>query len=69
MGFFRQSMKINVVYKNGVKDRISPALLTTLINSRQIEQFERADGWAKIGVDPIRGMADMVYTGEERRSN
>jgi len=67
MAFFRRSTKINVVYKNGVKDRISPALLGTLINSKQIDQFEREDGWAKIGLDPIRGSGGVAYEGSERR--
>jgi len=67
MGFFRQSTKINVVYKNGVKDRISPALLNTLIDTRQIDQFERDEGWAKVGIDPTRKAAQTDYTGAERR--
>lgn len=69
MGFFRQSSKINVVYKNGVKDRISPALLNTLINTRQIDRFERQSGWARVGVDPVRGTTGQNhYSGEERRA-
>ena len=69
MGFFKRSSKVNVVYKNGVKDRISPALLSTLIDSRQIDQFERIDGWTRIGMDPIRGMGGIGYDGGERRYN
>ena len=69
MGFFKRSTKINVVYKNGVKDWISPALLGTLIDSKQIDQFERADGWARVGIDPIRGMGGTAYNGNERRIN
>jgi hypothetical protein len=69
MGFFRKSLKVNVVYKNGVKDRISPALLGTLIDSKQIDQFERIEGWAKVGIDPIRGMGGSPYDGVERRLN
>lgn len=67
MGFFRQSTKINVVYKNGVKDRISPALLGTLLDSKQIDQFERADGWAHVGVDPVRKSVMDDFSGSERR--
>lgn len=67
MGFFRQNTRINVIYKNGVKDRISPALLNTLINSRQIEQFERSSGWVRIGVDPVRVNSNADYSGIERR--
>lgn len=67
MAFFRRSTKINVVYKNGVKDRISPTLLGTLIDSKQIDQFERSDGWARVGLDPIRGMGGIGYEGGDRR--
>ena len=69
MGFFKQSAKINVVYKNGVKDRISPALLTTLLASRQIQKFERRDGWAQVGTDPIRAGGCGDYPGDERRAS
>ncbi|WP_303720852.1 GSU3473 family protein [Malonomonas rubra] len=69
MAFFRRSTKINVVYKNGVKDRISPALLGTLIDTKQIDQFERSEGWAKVGVDPLRGAGGTPYEGAERRLN
>lgn len=69
MVFFRRTTKVNVVYRNGVKDRISPALLGTLIDSRQIDQFERNDGWAKVGLDPIRGVGGVNYEGGERRIN
>lgn len=69
MAFLKRSTKLNVVYKNGVKDRISPALLGTLIDSKQIDQFERHEGWAKIGLDPIRGMGGVSFEGSERRLN
>ncbi|HMB16955.1 MAG TPA: hypothetical protein VKN62_11640 [Pelovirga sp.] len=68
MGFFKQSAKINVVYKNGVKDRISPALLTTLLASRQIQKFERRDGWVQVGTDPTRAGGYTDYLGDERRA-
>ncbi len=67
MGLFKRN-KINVVYKNGVKDRISPALLGTLLDSKQIDQFERVDGWARVGIDPLRGMGGSPFDGDERRT-
>ena len=69
MGFLRQATKINVIYKNGVKDRISPALLKTLIDTRQVDKFERSDGWAKVGRDPVRRNGKMDYAGTERRNS
>lgn len=67
MVFFRRSSKIKVVYTNGVQDRISPALLNSLIDSRLIDQFERVDGWVRVGIDPVRGMGGVSYDGSERR--
>jgi hypothetical protein len=69
MGYFRQNVKINVIYKNGVKDHISPALLGTLIHSKQIEKFERSNGWVKVGIDPVRCAKEADFGGTERRSN
>lgn len=67
MKLFRYSNRINVVYSNGVSDRITPALLDTLIRTRRIEQFERSEGWVDIGIDPIRGMGGSGYDGSDRR--
>ena len=67
MGTFRYSNKIKVVYDNGVSDQISPSLLDSLITSRRVEQFERSEGWAEIGIDPIRGMGGSRYGGDDRR--
>ncbi|SDZ78568.1 hypothetical protein SAMN05660420_00298 [Desulfuromusa kysingii] len=69
MGYFKQKPKVNVVYRNGVKDHISPALLATLISSKQIDKFERTSGWVQIGVDPVRGAASAGYSGPERRAS
>jgi hypothetical protein len=69
MGYFRQKTKINVIYKNGVKDHISPALLGTLINTQQIEKFERSNGWVQVGIDPVRCASGGDYSGTERRQN
>ncbi len=63
----KQVSKINVVYKNGAKDRIGPALLDAMIDAKQVEQFERDDGWAEVGIDPIRGMGGPPYAGRNRR--
>lgn len=67
MGFFRQNIQINVIYKNGVKDRISPALLSTLINSKQIDQFERSSGWVNVATDVVRHVGEVSFSGAERR--
>lgn len=69
MGYFRQKTQVNVIYRNGVKDHISPALLATLINSKQIDKFERSSGWVQVGVDPVRGSTAEGYSGPERRTS
>ena len=69
MGLFRQHVQVNVIYKNGVKDRITPALLSTLINSKQVEQFERSSGWVKVASDPIRHSGATNFSGIERRKS
>ena len=69
MGFFRQNIQINVVYKNGVKDRISPAMLGTLINSKQVEQFERSSGWVNVATDAVRHVGEVSFAGVERRQS
>lgn len=66
---YRHLHRINVVYTNGVTDRISPSLLDTLIVGHRVDRFERSDGWVEIGIDVIRGMGGPGYTGENRRTN
>ena len=66
MTFIPQSNRINVVYKNGVRDHISSALLKTLINSGQVVQFERSDGWVVVGEGAVRGIGG-TFAGDERR--
>ncbi len=61
--------RINVVYADGVPDRISPSLLDSLIAAKRIDQFERSDGWAEIGIDVLRGMGGPSYDGSDRRLN
>lgn len=58
--------KINVVYKNGVKDSISPGLLNVLLRSKQVTQFERSSGWVTVGKDAIRGTGG-AFSGVNRR--
>ncbi len=66
MEYVKPSVKISVIYKNGVKDRISPALLDALLDAEQVDRFQRADGWVKVGADPLRGLGGH-YAGAERR--
>ena len=62
-------MLIRVVYQNNKHDLVKPFLLGKLIASGQVKKFLRSDGWAIIGVSPLRGNNDGRYGGIERRNN
>jgi len=60
-------MMIRVRYPDGLTRMVRPPLLHQLIRTQKICEFRRADGWVKLGVDPIRHRRLMEYTGPERR--
>ena len=53
----------------GSYDYVSQAFLNDLIRHNKIIQFFRSNGWATIGVDPVRISNDIAsgYTGPDRR--
>ncbi len=55
-------MPVKAIYEN----EIEPSLLDELIASNKIRKFLRSDGWATVGIDPIRGYGGS-YKGSERR--
>ncbi|MGA1841047.1 MAG: GSU3473 family protein [bacterium] len=59
-------MLIHVQYTDDKYDMIKPKLLDEFILQGEIKKFKRADGWAVIGVDKIRGDGGH-YEGKERR--
>jgi hypothetical protein len=60
-------MLIRVRYPDGLTRIVRPALLHQLIMTQKISDFRRADGWVKLGVDPIRRRRVEDYAGPERR--
>lgn len=68
MGLFNRGQKIKVVYRNGTREKVSPSLLSSLIEANEIAQFQRSDGWVTIGIDRVRGMGGPPYLGDNRRS-
>jgi len=60
-------MLIRVRYPDGLTRMVRPALLHQLIRTHKISEFRRADGWIKLGVDPIRHRRVSDYAGPERR--
>jgi diguanylate cyclase (GGDEF)-like protein/PAS domain S-box-containing protein len=59
-------MLIKVMYQNNEYGTVNPFLLDELIASGKIKKFLRSEGWATIGIDPIRGTGGH-YKGPERR--
>src|SRR3990170_7138213 len=59
-------MLIKVEYSDNKHDMVNPFLLDELIASGKIKKFLRSEGWATIGIDPIRGTGGH-YKGPERR--
>ena len=60
-------MRIPVEYFDGNFDFVDPKRLDSLIKSRVITQFKRADGWVRVLKGPLRGQGGNKYNGPERR--
>lgn len=61
-------MLIQVRYTTGTYDYVSQAFLDDLIQGNKISQFLRSNGWATIGMDPLRECRiNGDYAGPERR--
>jgi len=58
--------EIMVVYDDGSTGSVAVSRLDTLIASGRIKSFMRADGWVRVGIDPIRR---MKCHGRDRRKN
>ena len=60
-------MLVSVVYRDNKMGLVDTVSLDELICSKKIKKFLRSEGWATIGVDPIRKMKEYCYKGPERR--
>ena len=58
---------IEVFFQNNQFGMIKPLLLDKLISADRIKKFRRSEGWATIGIDPIRGTGGY-YSGRDRRN-
>ncbi len=45
---------IDVILKDGTYHHFTPRVLNVLLESRRVHKFKRSDGWATVGVDPVR---------------
>jgi hypothetical protein len=69
MGVFRLRKLIPVRYADGHLDKIPSPLLNTLIETHQIIEFKRKEGWVVVGNSSIRGMNHGYLHGKDRRWN
>ena len=60
---------IDVILKDGTYHHFTPRVLDVLLESDRVHKFKRANGWATVGIDPIRAKKreDNDYQGTERR--
>ena len=60
---------IDVILKDGTYHHFTPRVLDVLLESHRVHKFKRANGWATVGIDPIRAKKreDNDYQGTERR--
>ncbi|MCF6178211.1 MAG: hypothetical protein L3J63_02325 [Geopsychrobacter sp.] len=58
---------IRVIYRTGEEDLVSPKFLDILLYLKQVQIFERNDGWTIVDVDPLRSVAADQSPGAERR--
>ncbi len=63
-------MLIRVMYLNGKFDMVRPHLLDALLQQGKVSGFMRSDGWASIGIAPLRQRKHVnTYNGPERRNS
>lgn len=60
-------MMVRVMYHDGMTEMVRPPVLQHLIETGKIHKFRRLDGWAILGVDPIRVEKHHRFQGSERR--
>lgn len=60
-------MMVRVMYHDGMTEMVRTPVLQHLIETAKIYKFRRSDGWAVLGVDPIRSGVLYGYQGQERR--
>ncbi|MFO7811620.1 MAG: hypothetical protein R6V21_01525 [Pelovirga sp.] len=60
-------LSVPVVYEDGMMDQVDPLSLQVLIEEEMIIKFQRGEGWAYVGVDPVRSKPRVDYPGPERR--
>jgi hypothetical protein len=60
-------MMIRVMYSDGRFDLVKQVMLDQLLEKNRVASFKRANGWAVVGRDPVRGAGGIAYQGQDRR--
>jgi hypothetical protein len=61
---------ISVIYQNNTHDLVKPFLLNELLAAGKVKKFLRSDGWAIVGVSPMRRNNTAYKSFDvERRNN
>jgi len=62
---------IDVILKDCTYHHFTPRVLNVLLESQRVHKFKRSEGWATVGVDPVRTkkMAPVngPFSGPDRR--
>jgi len=62
---------IDVILKDGTYHHFTPRVLNVLLDSQRVHKFKRSEGWATVGVDPVRtkklAPVDGLFSGPDRR--
>lgn len=64
---------IDVILKDGTYHHFTPRVLSVLLESRRVHKFKRSNGWATVGIDPVRSEATPgsreEFNGQDRRKS
>ena len=61
--------EVSVELVDGTVCRMSQEKFEYYLQQKKVSRFKRANGWAVIGQDHVRGETNSVYVGVERRSS
>ena len=67
-----KELGIEVVLHDLTTHKVDPRALDALLENDRVLKFRRTDGWAQVGIDPVRmkrAEAEPIYTGPERRTH
>jgi len=55
---------IDVILKDGTYHHFTPRVLNVLLDTGRVSKFKRSNGWATVGIDPVRIYATSDYPGQ-----